>query len=81
MHCDRKIKLSRIHDVYLEILQHSKLILLTVQLKGYSKKTLNAVEPQAVICRGYLQAVKPESLNTIRGISVTMCLSWWVTFT
>lgn len=49
--------------MYLEVLQHSQLILLTVQFKGHSEKSLDAVEPQAVICSGYLQAMKPECCN------------------
>lgn len=35
--------------LYLEVLQHSKLLFLTVHFKGYSKKSLNTVEPEAVI--------------------------------
>lgn len=48
---------------YLEILQHSKLLLPAVQFKGNSKKSLNAVEPEAVTCSCYLQPMKPESCN------------------
>lgn len=49
--------------LYLEVLQHSKLLLLTVHFKGYSKKSLNTVEPEAVIHNRHLQPMEPKGCN------------------
>lgn len=49
--------------LYLKVLQHSKLLLLTVHFKSYSKKSLNTVEPEAVISNRHLQPMEPEHCN------------------
>lgn len=65
--------------LYLEGLQNSKLLMLIVHFKGYSKKSLNAVEPEAVINSRHLQTLESEccgvkktlsSVNRCMGISV-----------
>lgn len=49
--------------LHLEVLKHMKLLLLTVHLECYSEKSLNAVEPEAVVCSRYLQPMEPERCN------------------
>lgn len=46
--------------MYLEVLQHCKLLLLIVHLKSQSEKSLNAIKPQAVICSRHPQPVESE---------------------
>lgn len=71
--------------LHLEVLQNSKLLLLIVYLKGYSKKSLNTVEPEAVICSWYLQPMEPKCCNRKTTLSsvcalVQVIMSLWYYF-